>query len=99
MPIFDDLRKMPVQVMPCKTCPFAGERPIQLTPARYAELTENLIGQGQHLCHSANNEKICRGGREIQLRWLYLKGFITSPNDEAFNKTMDECLLLLEESK
>lgn len=92
MPIFDDLRKMPAQTEPCKTCPFAGVDSIKLSPSRYAELINNLMGNGQHLCHSANDKMICRGGRDIQLRWLYLQGFVAEPTDDAFNKTMNECL-------
>lgn len=87
-----NLRKMPVQASPCRTCPFAGVEPIKLTPSRYADLFQNLMGNGQQLCHSADNKKICRGGRDIQLKLLHCWGFISAPTDEEFNKTMDECL-------
>lgn len=73
------LRYMPVQKKPCKTCPFAGEVPVKLHPERQMELTQNLVQcAGQHLCHSANNQKICRGGREIQLRLLCAMGLTLS---------------------
>jgi hypothetical protein len=84
-------RTMEVQPKPCRTCPFAGERPIKLTIDRLVEITQNLQ-ESTHLCHSANNRLICRGGREIQLRWLYLKGFISEPTDAALNEAFDKYL-------
>lgn len=83
---------MEVQPKPCKTCPWAGETPIQLSQERMIEITQNLMGDGTHLCHSVKDTKICRGGREIQLRWLYLKGFISEPTDQALNKAFDKYL-------
>jgi hypothetical protein len=83
-----DARKMEVQPKPCKSCPFAGEKPIQLTEERMIEITQNLT-DSTHLCHSVKNTKICRGGREIQIRWLYLKGFISEPTDTALNEAFD----------
>jgi hypothetical protein len=84
-------RKMKVQTKPCKSCPFAGEKPIGLTIDRFVEITQNLQ-DSTHLCHSANNRLICRGGREIQLRWLYLKGFISEPTDHALQEAFDKYL-------
>ncbi|MCT7992421.1 hypothetical protein [Laspinema olomoucense] len=88
---FQDLRQMPVQDKPCRTCPFAGKEPIPLEPSRYAQYLMPLVkGSSQHLCHSANDQKVCRGAREIQLRILYLKGAIEAPTDEAFNKAITQ---------
>ncbi|MBD2039225.1 hypothetical protein [Microcoleus sp. FACHB-672] len=87
-----DLRTYPVQPKPCRTCPFAGRNPIELLPERYQHFLANLFGQGQHLCHSVDNQKICRGGREIQLRWLCLIGALNEPTDEAFNAAVDEVM-------
>ncbi|MCT7971247.1 DUF687 domain-containing protein [Laspinema olomoucense] len=88
---FKDLRKMPVQVNPCTTCPFAGSDPLPLDPKSYLNYLMNLInGTGQHLCHSVNNTNICRGGRQIQLQFLYNRGLIESPTDEAFNKAITQ---------
>ncbi|MCT7958862.1 hypothetical protein [Laspinema palackyanum] len=90
---FKDLRQMPVQSAPCQTCPFAGQNPIPLEPERYTEYLMNLVkGTGQHLCHSANDEKVCRGGRDIQLRLLYCKGVLEKPTDEAFHKAITQQL-------
>lgn len=82
---------METQPKPCKTCPWAGESPIQLTEERMIKLTQNLTSS-THLCHSSKDRLICRGGREIQLRWLYLKGFISEPTDQALNEAFDKYL-------
>jgi hypothetical protein len=80
-----DLSQMPVQESPCRTCPFEGKEPIKLDPQRQLEITANVVNlQSQHLCHSAGNKKICRGGRTLMLRVLYLRGLITAPTDEAY---------------
>ena len=89
-----DLRNFLVQEKPCKTCPFEGTNPVALSPERYAELIKNLMGKGQHFCHSAGNSKsvICRGGRNIQLKWLCAVGALSEPTDEAFNKAVNEAV-------
>lgn len=88
----NDLRTYPVQQIPCKTCPFAGANPLTLDLNDLVGYYQNLLGNGQHFCHSANNTKICRGGRTIQLRWLYLIGMLEEPTDEAFDKAVNEAL-------
>lgn len=55
------LRNYPVQIKPCRTCPFAGKEPIVLTPEKYQHYITNLMGNGQHFCHSVKNKAICRG--------------------------------------
>ena len=88
----NDLRTYPVQEKPCKTCPFEGENPVPIVPERYADFINNLAGEGQHLCHSANNKAICRGGRRIQLRIHKAIGMLAEPTDEAFNQAINESL-------
>lgn len=88
----EDLRTYPVQERPCETCPFAGENPIELPLDRYLHYLNNLFGHGQHLCHSAENKTICRGGRDIQLEWLYRIGALSEPTDTAFNQAVDEVM-------
>lgn len=82
---------MEVQESPCKSCPFAGEKPVKLSPARHLEIYQNLT-EGTHLCHSVRNTKICRGGRDIQLRILYAQGHINDPTDEALQKGFEKYL-------
>jgi hypothetical protein len=88
----NNLRTYPVQDKPCKTCPFAGKTPLILPESDLLIYYENLLGNGQHFCHSANNEKICRGGRDIQLRWLCSMGMLDKPTDKAFNEAINEAL-------
>ena len=88
----NDLRTYPVQPKPCLTCPFAGKKPIQLSPNRYQYYLNNLSGLRQHLCHSANNKAICRGGRNIQLRLFCALGYIPEPTNEAFNQAVNDAM-------
>ncbi|MDF0556452.1 hypothetical protein [Kamptonema sp. UHCC 0994] len=59
-----DLITYPVQAKPCRTCPFAGSEPVRLSNSRYQQILSNLVNSQQHLCHSADNKAICRGGRD-----------------------------------
>ncbi|MEO9124777.1 MAG: hypothetical protein ABI262_08840 [Microcoleus sp.] len=88
----NDMRTYPVQKSPCLTCPFAGKEPLILSASSYQKYLENLIGNGQHICHSSNNTMICRGGREIQLRFLYAIGMLDEPTDKAFDRAVDDAL-------
>lgn len=88
----NDLRTYPVQQKPCKTCPFEGEKPLPIMPERYSGFIDNLAGKGQHLCHSAGNKAICRGGRNIQLRILCAMGMLDHPTDDEFEKAINEAM-------
>jgi hypothetical protein len=78
------LSQMPVRKSPCLTCPFEGKEPAQLR--NLADYERRCITlQSQHLCHSADNKMICRGGRNLVLRSLLAMGLITEPTDEAFD--------------
>lgn len=90
--ITGDMRDYPVQQQPCRTCPFEGEDALELSPESYAGYIQNLMGQGQHICHSSNRTRVCRGGRNIQLRWLCGTGQLSEPTDEAFNKAVDDAM-------
>ena len=88
----NDLRTYPVQQIPCKTCPFTGTNPLTLALDDLVSYYQNLLGNGQHFCHSVSNTKICRGGRNIQLKWLCAIGMLDTPTDEAFDKAVNEAL-------
>lgn len=88
----NDMRTYPVQDKPCKTCPFSGEKPLPLCPSDLVMYYQNLMGNGQHICHSTNNTKICRGGRNIQLKWLCAIGMLDEPTDDAFNQAVEWAL-------
>lgn len=90
--VIGDMRDYPVQPKPCLTCPFEGEKPLKLSPDSYARYIENLMGNGQHICHSSNSDRICRGGRNLQLKWLCATGLLNEPTDEAFNKAVNDAM-------
>lgn len=85
-----DMRDYPVQSAVCYTCPFEGQKPLPLSPQSHARYLENLIGKGQHICHSSNGTRICKGGRNIQIKCFYMMGLLPEPTDEAFNKAIDD---------
>lgn len=90
--VIGDRRDYPVQVKPCLTCPFESEKPLELSANSYAKYIENLIGNGQHICHSSNLDRLCKGGRNIQLKWLCATGMLNKPTDEAFNKAVNDAM-------
>lgn len=79
-----DIRGFEVVKSPCSTCPFT-------TDSLGAEATmpylKSLVSfQAQHLCHTVQDTKICRGGRDIMLRAMCALNLIEAPTDEAFEK-------------
>ena len=90
--VIGDMRDYPVQPKPCLTCPFEGKQPIELSANSYARYVKNLMGEGQHICHSSNGTRICRGGRNLQLKWLCMTRQLAEPTDEAFNKAVDDAM-------
>ena len=93
-----DLAKMPVQIHPCRTCPFEGKEPLALEPEDYAKVLGAIVNlESQHLCHSAENKMLCRGGRNILLRVLCGYGFISEPTDTAFEAARNKALEIDEE--
>jgi hypothetical protein len=85
----NDMRTYPVQKSPCLTCPFAGQEPLILSD--FESYIENLMGNGQHICHSTGRN-ICRGGRDIQLQWLCAIGMLQEPTDTAFDRAIEDSL-------
>lgn len=88
-----NLADMPVQKSPCRTCPFEGSEPVDLTPEAYKDYIEAIVKlRSQHLCHSAQNQAICRGGRNLTLRVMCTKGLIEEPTDQAFDRVRRQIL-------
>lgn len=80
-----------VNKQPCRTCPFGGEEPLELTPGGRQDIINYVIEGKNHLCHSdESNQTVCRGGRDIFLRVATVKGFIKAPTDEALETAMIE---------
>ncbi|MBW4514540.1 MAG: hypothetical protein KME11_04885 [Timaviella obliquedivisa GSE-PSE-MK23-08B] len=57
---------------------------------QYVKSIVNL--QSQHLCHSVENKMICRGGRDLMLRVMFVQRLIEAPTDEAFDTARKEHL-------
>lgn len=88
-----DASRMEVMKTACATCPFEGAHPVHLRLDALAEYTESIVTyQSQHLCHTADNKKLCRGGRNLMLRVMHVQGLIDEPTDEAFDRKRIEVL-------
>ena len=76
---------------PCKSCPFAGSDPIQLSPERLNQIYRDVFTfSGSHLCHSAGNQMLCRGARDLQISLSHRLGFIKGPTDKAFQAELEK---------
>jgi len=74
--------EMPVMKARCKTCPFNENGSIEVRNAVLSRITEN----SQH-CHGSgwpNATHLCRGARDVQLKWMHRLGVISEPTDEAW---------------
>ena len=84
---------MPVMKTACSTCPFVNGHKSGLAGDSINEYTDSLVRfDSQHLCHTADNKAICRGGRELQLRLLAAFGIISEATDAAFDAATREAL-------
>lgn len=80
-----------INKQPCRTCPFAGDEPLQLSPDNRKRIVAYIIQGENHLCHSdRSNQTVCRGGRDIFLRMAAHKGVIKTPTDKALEQAMKE---------
>lgn len=84
-------KRMPVQKKMCSTCPWRENSPhADLVPM----LEASAFTQASRICHSTGSnainentgkpEKLCRGARNAQLRFLVAIGFLKEPTDEAW---------------
>lgn len=85
---------MPVM---CATCPFRDGSP-------YAHLrdylTRSALSASNRICHSTGNNpvikavdtppRVCRGARNVQLKYFVEIGFLPAPTDEAWTAKMRE---------
>jgi hypothetical protein len=85
---------MGVMPIACGTCPFTGTGGAHvIRPEAKADyLTEIVTLQSSHLCHTADNKKLCRGGRDIQLSVMVARGLIDEPTDECLDREMRKTL-------
>lgn len=85
-----DIRGFEVMARTCATCPFVTD---SIGPESTARYLDSLVSfKAQHLCHTVNDTKICRGGRDIMLRAMCALGLISEPTDECFERTSKEVL-------
>lgn len=85
-----DIRGFAVMDRPCSTCPFTTDT---LGSEATQPYLENIVTLGsQHVCHSSNDTKICRGGRDLMLRVMATLELIEEPTDESFEKHSREAL-------
>ncbi|MDJ0515505.1 MAG: hypothetical protein AAGJ08_13835 [Cyanobacteria bacterium P01_H01_bin.35] len=84
-----------INKQPCRTCPFAGDEPLDITEGARQEIVSYVIAGTNHLCHSdESNQTVCRGGRDIYLRVATMIGAIKAPTDEALAEAMKEAGLI-----
>ncbi|NJR56052.1 MAG: hypothetical protein HC768_16665 [Acaryochloris sp. CRU_2_0] len=83
----------------CKTCIFRAPHDggLELPPERLAEITEYLCWGNQHICHT-NPDRVCRGGRDLQLQVFAALGMIDEATDEALEAANQAYLASKEES-
>lgn len=84
----------------CATCPFrhdVADEFRELAPM----LAASALTEASRICHNTggNNaihkktgkpRRICRGARDLQLRFFFAIGFLESPTDEAWEKKWNE---------
>lgn len=91
------MKRTPVNDKMCATCPWREGSP-------YAHLANHLeeraLGHESRICHSTGSnainartgkaERLCRGARNVQLRFLKGIGFLADETDEAWTAKCQE---------
>jgi|ERR1041385_6287614 len=89
---------MPVQQEQCATCPFRpGSKYAFLAP----ELTNAALTSASRVCHSTGSDNginrrtgkppmLCRGARDVQLKFFAQSGFISEATDAAWEAKCKE---------
>lgn len=73
----------------CKTCIFHTDQQIVTVP-RLNEIMGYLAEGTNHFCHTT--DKICRGGRDFQLKVFCAMRLIEEPTDEALYRANEQFL-------
>lgn len=87
-----DISTFKVMKKRCKTCPFNENGG---TVRAMVEL--RVITEASQICHhprlqGKKENKICRGGRDYQLKVFYQIGWIGEPTDKAWEEALKESL-------
>lgn len=87
---------LPVRKTMCGTCPFRDGSPYSYlrTDLSIASLGESRICHSTGAGNAINEETgkpehICRGSRDLQLRYMHDMKIIAKPTDEAWNDTRE----------
>jgi hypothetical protein len=91
------MNRQPICKEMCATCPF---RKGSKYAALALELGKLALTQNSRICHSTGSNainkhtgkkpKLCRGARNLQLKYYHATGFLESPTDEAWAKKCKE---------
>lgn len=88
------MARLPVLPEKCGTCPFREGSPYSnLVPG----LTESALTEASRICHSTGSGNainhrtgkppaLCRGARDVQLRFFHAHGVIDEPTDAAWER-------------
>lgn len=88
-----DASQMPVMKTACAHCPFEGSHSSGLLPVAHADYTLSITNyRAQHVCHTSNDKKLCRGGRDLLLKVMRAQGLLDEATDEAFDVKRKEVL-------
>lgn len=82
----------PVRATQCATCPYRDGSPTEFLRLH---LTMSALGEASRICHSTGSNNafhrrtgkppaLCRGARDVQLRYFKAIGFIADATDEAW---------------
>jgi hypothetical protein len=75
----------------CPTCPFRNGT----YPDLAERVTARCLTEASQICHhpvlhGKKETHLCRGARDIQLRFFYVIGFLPEPTDEAWKNKCNE---------
>lgn len=90
--------ELPIMKAMCATCPFKDGSG---TEYLRADITASALREATRICHSTGSNNafhhrtgkpphVCRGARDVQLKFFHRTGFIMEPTDEAWLKKCKE---------
>ena len=94
-------QSLPIRKTQCKTCPFKAAKDGGWEHVRPL-LIQRALSEGTPICHSTGKkalirhegeklpEHLCRGARDLQLRFFHAIGFIATATDEAWDVKRQE---------
>lgn len=94
--------ELPIKKIMCSTCPF---RDGSKTEFLRTDLTMSALSEASRICHSTGSKNafhkrtgkppaLCRGARDVQLKYFHCIGFIPEPTDESWLNKCKEMKLI-----